>query len=76
MKHKQNKIQLILLASLLNLIFTYQANAYIDPGTGSYVFQMMIAAILGASYTIKVYWQKIISFFTNLFCKTSKNPND
>jgi hypothetical protein len=37
---------------------------YIDPGSGSYLVQLIIAAILGISFFFKNFWYKIKSFFT------------
>jgi len=37
---------------------------YIDPGSGSYLVQMIIAAILGGLFFFKHIWWKIKSFFT------------
>ena len=37
---------------------------YIDPGSGSYLVQVIIAAILGGSFWIKKFWRKIRTFFT------------
>jgi len=36
---------------------------YIDPGSGSYLIQAIIAAILGALFYFKTIWWKIKSFF-------------
>jgi hypothetical protein len=36
---------------------------YIDPGSGSYFIQAIIAAVLGAGFFIKSFWFKIKSFF-------------
>jgi hypothetical protein len=36
---------------------------YIDPGSGSYVVQLIIAGILGAAFYVKMFWHKIKSFF-------------
>jgi hypothetical protein len=36
---------------------------YIDPGTGSYLVQVIIAAVLGALFYFKNLWLKIKSFF-------------
>lgn len=41
----------------------YPIVAYLDPGTGSYIFQIAIAALFGLIVTIKAYWQKITSYF-------------
>jgi len=37
---------------------------YIDPGSGSYLVQVIIAAILGGAFWIKKFWRRIRSFFT------------
>ena len=37
---------------------------YIDPGSGSYLVQMIIAAVLGGLFFFKNIWWKIKSFFT------------
>jgi len=36
---------------------------YVDPGSGSYLIQMIIAAILGALFYFKNLWWKIKAFF-------------
>ena len=40
-------------------IYIQSAYAYIDPGTGSIVFQAIIGALVGLGITIKIYWYKI-----------------
>jgi hypothetical protein len=37
---------------------------YIDPGSGSYILQMIIAAVLGISFFFKNFWLTIKSYFT------------
>ena len=37
---------------------------YIDPGSGSYILQMIIAAVLGVSFFFKNFWYSIKAFFT------------
>jgi len=54
-------------------MFTPAAYAYLDPGTGSYIFQMFIGVLVGGAFVIKLFWNKIISFFKNLFSKKAKN---
>jgi hypothetical protein len=36
---------------------------YLDPGAGSLVVQVVIAGMVGASAFLKIYWNKISSFF-------------
>ncbi|OGN94033.1 MAG: hypothetical protein A2Y88_01325 [Chloroflexi bacterium RBG_13_48_10] len=38
-------------------------HAYLDPGSGSFLVQLLIAGIVGAGFLIKVYWKKIKSLF-------------
>lgn len=38
---------------------------YVDPGSGSYLLQVLIAAILGAGFAIKAWWWKIKYFFSS-----------
>lgn len=35
------------------------AHAYIDPGTGSFVIQGIIAAVVGAGVALKMFWGRI-----------------
>jgi len=52
--------------------FTFFSNnsyAYLDPGTGSYFFQLIIAVLLGGLFSIKLFWNKIKNFFKNFFSR-------
>lgn len=37
---------------------------YLDPGSGSFILQLLLGLLLGASVAIKIYWAKIKSLFT------------
>ena len=39
------------------------ANAYMDPGAGSYIFQVIVGVLLGAGVAVKVFWHRIVSLF-------------
>lgn len=54
---------LVVLAVGGTLAFPAPAAAYIDPGTGSLVLQMLIAGALGAAFAVKRFWRKIVAFF-------------
>ena len=60
------------LVALLYLAFPSSAYAYLDPGTGSYIFQLLLAGIVGLLFLVKVHWQRIKLFFTGLFSKDSQ----
>lgn len=61
-----------LLAALF-LVFPGEAHAYLDPGTGSYITQMLFASFMGALFMIKVFWARIRLFFSRLL-KREKTP--
>lgn len=56
------QIKKALLLTLLSLCFLPSAFAYLDPGSGSYIVQMIIAGILGGFYALKLYWNRVVNF--------------
>ena len=40
------------------------AHAYIDPGTGSYLLQLLIGSAMAGGVLLKMYWQNVKSWFT------------
>jgi len=64
MKHSQCLANSVVLASLLLLIPAHNAHAYIDPGSGSYILQLIIAGLLGAAFAVRIYWKRIKGFFS------------
>jgi hypothetical protein len=45
---------------------------YLDPGSGSFILQILIATLVGSLFLIKAYWKKIKAFFK----KTSSKEED
>jgi hypothetical protein len=41
-----------------------EASAYLDPGTGSMVLQLLLGGVAGAVVVVKLYWEKVKDFFT------------
>ena len=37
---------------------------YIDPGSGSMIFQVVVGVALAASMGVKVFWRRITGFFS------------
>ena len=54
-------IGMLQIALLVFLCFVQprKAFAYVDPGTGSYVLQVLLAALFGALFAVKIFWTKI-----------------
>jgi hypothetical protein len=47
--------------------------AYLDPGSGSFLVQLLIAGLVGAGFIIKAYWKKIKGLFNR---SASKEEDD
>ena len=60
-------MKFFILFILFYLFLVRDAYAYLDPGSGSFFLQFLIAALLGGLFAIKLFWRKIISFFNNFF---------
>ena len=58
-----SRAPLIIAAFILISFPARDAYAYIDPGTGSFIFQMVVASILGAVLTIKLWLGAAKQFF-------------
>lgn len=56
------KIRYLLFGFVL-LAVPQAASAYLDPGVGSMIWQMLVAIALGAVFTLKVYWSKLKEYF-------------
>lgn len=54
----------LFLIFFFSLVFSRDACAYLDPGTGSYIIQILIGTLLGGFFAIKVYWRRIRSYFS------------
>ena len=57
--------RILALAAIAQIAATHQAAAYIDPGSGSFFLQMLLAGLLASGMAIKAYWQRIKSFFSD-----------
>lgn len=68
----KHALKMTMLAAACCLLFPLRAYSYIDPGTGSYIFQIVIAAFVAVSFAVKVYWHKIKKFLGQLFTKKNK----
>lgn len=51
------------LGLLASVLVIGPANAYLDPGSGSIIFQAVVGAALAGSLAVKVFWRRIVAFF-------------
>lgn len=66
----------VLWLTLLGLTAAGRAEAYIDPATGSFVLQMLIAGVVGALFALKLFWQRIVRAVTGLFRRSPQPGRD
>lgn len=58
----------------MNLFFAHFLSApvlYLDPGSGSFLIQLLLAAVLGIGVAVRIYWAKIKTLFNG---KKADNP--
>ena len=60
---------------MLDLLLRGDA-AYLDPGSGSYLLQLLIAGILGSLFILRGYFGRIRSFITGLFSSGEEEEED
>ena len=61
----------LFLLTILFFLFTSNAHAYLDPGTGS----ILLSAIIAGLVTIKTYWRILVTKTKNIFSKKKKESN-
>ena len=59
MPDKKTRYQIVLSVLIFFLLLARSAQAYIDPGTGSYLFQLLIAGLLSGLFFIKTIFRSL-----------------
>ncbi len=52
---------LLVLNVLLDVV--PKESAYLDPGSGSFILQILLASLVGIGFALRGYWSKIITKF-------------
>lgn len=73
MKYASLVFSLLFYAITISLIWPTPAKAYLDPGTGSFLIQIILSVIFGSLFAIKLFYAKIKVFFTKIFSKNRKD---
>ena len=68
-------IQIALAFVTIFVLGTREAHAYLEPGSGSYLLQLLIGGGVGGLFVIKTFWLQIKSFFTVIFFKKKKSKS-
>ena len=53
------------LSSAITLLLSHlgKDHAYLDPGSGSFIIQLIIASLVGVGFLVRSSWSKITRFF-------------
>lgn len=66
-KRMKKTVKQIIHLSLFGLfVLPTTAHAYLDPGTGSYVIQMVAAALFSGVFIFKTWWKEIRNFVSKV----------
>ncbi|MFO7674732.1 MAG: hypothetical protein R6X12_00225 [bacterium] len=68
----KSKVVLVVLFGTL-FLFPGQARAYLDPGTGSFIVQMLVGAVLGGLVAIGVFWKRFAAWLRRAFARGGKD---
>lgn len=50
--------------------------AYLDPGTGSLILQMLLAGLVTSGFLLKIFWHKITTLFCTVFGGKKENKDN
>jgi len=66
--------------SIVTLIFAISvaqdAQAYLDPGSGSYMLQILLGTLVAGFFAIKQYWHRLKYFFKERFRKKEDQDHE
>ena len=57
----------VALIVLISPILLQLAYGYLDPGTGSYIIQLLIGGLLGGLFAIGLFWKRVIAYVKRMF---------
>lgn len=70
-------IHSFLLVGLPGIGLTLARNwAYLDPGSGSFILQILIASLMGAMLFIGLRWRQFTTYLRNRFSKDKESDDD
>lgn len=63
----------VLCCGIMETMYVVGPLAYLDPGTGSLILQVVLGVVLGALLTIKLYWGRFKAFTVGLLGRRHRN---
>lgn len=68
--------KLAIVLVLVFILFPIPVYAYLDPGSGSYLIQIIIASVAGAGIIVKTQWENIKTIFNKKKIKADKDNEE
>ncbi len=59
-----NRKLFVLLCLTFCLVSASRAQAYLDPGIGTYTFQILIAGLMAAIFSLGRFWHRLLGLFS------------
>jgi hypothetical protein len=72
MAHKTIAAKILFCGAIILFLFPNLAHAYIDPGTGSYIFQIAGASLLGGMFFVKSAFRSAKAFLYRHFARKAR----
>jgi len=74
-KGTKKYVRVIFVIGVVTLWFSSPAYAYINPGLGSILMQMLLGGLAGLAIVCKLYWAQVKKAFQNLSSKNRDQKN-
>jgi hypothetical protein len=58
------------------LLVPTQAMAYLDPGSGSMLLQLLLGGVAGLAVVVKLFWHRLLAFFGVKKSDRDADPSD
>ena len=71
---KPHRLSFIPALLLFACILPLNAHAYLDPGSGSYFFQILIGFLLTALFSLKLMWARVVESVKGLYALVFRRP--
>lgn len=54
----------------------FRPHEYLDPGSGSFLIQLLIGGLVAVGFGVRMFWGKIKAFFTRKNASTEDEPSE
>lgn len=62
--------------TIVVLLVPTQAMAYLDPGSGSMLLQLLLGGVAGLAVVVKLFWHRLLAFFGVKKSDRDADPSD